>query len=263
MDIDELEDGAIDVQKWTAIIPAAGIGSRLGYSKAKILYPIAGKTILEWIINSTEEICSRYVFVLSMQGKDQVEPYLKEIIPKRYKIVIQDHPTGMADAILLTECEVKTDYSLIIWGDQATTRISTLRKCAYSHTSKISYSLTMPTLVKVDPYINFIRDEKGKIIAVQQKRENEILEEKKGENDCGIFLFTNKFLFKILKDQRKNKSSYGKVTKEYNLLQVIPKFEHCAAGINTLTVTDASETLGINTVEDAALVERTLIGRIL
>ena len=61
--IDNVKDGEIDVENWTAIIPAAGIGSRLGYSKPKILYPVLGKSILEWIISSTKGVCENYIFI--------------------------------------------------------------------------------------------------------------------------------------------------------------------------------------------------------
>jgi bifunctional N-acetylglucosamine-1-phosphate-uridyltransferase/glucosamine-1-phosphate-acetyltransferase GlmU-like protein len=256
--IDNIPAGKIDPNKWTAIIPAAGLGSRLGYTSVKILYPIMGKTILEWIIIATEKICSKYIFILSPSGQIQVEPHLKKIIPFRYEIVIQIEPSGMGDAILLSEVKVKTDYSLVMWGDQATAKEETLRKCAYSHISKIDVSLTIPTLIKKDPYINLIRNQEGLITAVQQKRESEIPVGVYGENDCGFFLFTNKYLFQMLKKEKVNLTNYGKETKEFNLLPTLPGFELCGSGINTVRITDVGETIGINTLEDAVMAESVL-----
>src|ERR1039458_7926984 len=43
-------DSSVDPAFWTAVIPAAGRGSRLGFEQPKILFPIAGATILEWPI---------------------------------------------------------------------------------------------------------------------------------------------------------------------------------------------------------------------
>src|SRR5262249_45141962 len=41
----------IDKPQWTAFFPAAGRGSRLGFHRSKILYPVAGRMILEWMLD--------------------------------------------------------------------------------------------------------------------------------------------------------------------------------------------------------------------
>ena len=51
-----------------AIILAAGRGSRLGFDHPKILFPIAGRTILEWLVDLLKPLCGQFVFVLSPQG---------------------------------------------------------------------------------------------------------------------------------------------------------------------------------------------------
>ena len=58
----------MDPLLWTALIPAAGRGSRLGFDRTKILFPIAGATILEWLVDLLNPLCGRFVFVLSPQG---------------------------------------------------------------------------------------------------------------------------------------------------------------------------------------------------
>jgi UDP-N-acetylglucosamine pyrophosphorylase len=41
----------VDPGQWTAVIPAAGRGSRLGFHRPKILYPVAGRPILDWLLD--------------------------------------------------------------------------------------------------------------------------------------------------------------------------------------------------------------------
>ena len=42
--------GIISPECWTAIVPAAGRGSRLGFDQPKILFPVAGRPILDWLL---------------------------------------------------------------------------------------------------------------------------------------------------------------------------------------------------------------------
>jgi len=55
-------------EQWTAIIPAAGRGTRLGFDQPKILYPVAGRTILEWLVRLLEPVCARVIVVASPEG---------------------------------------------------------------------------------------------------------------------------------------------------------------------------------------------------
>ena len=58
----------VNPSRWTAVIPAAGRGSRLGSDRPKILYPVAGRLLIEWLLDFLEPNCSRLVFVLSPEA---------------------------------------------------------------------------------------------------------------------------------------------------------------------------------------------------
>src|SRR5437868_5941405 len=92
---------AVDISKWTAIVPAAGRGSRLAWDRPKILYPIAGRPLVAWLLDFLEPNCSRIVFVLSPSGAEEVRPELDRLIAGRYEIVIQEVPRGMGEAVEL------------------------------------------------------------------------------------------------------------------------------------------------------------------
>src|ERR1700761_7319592 len=88
----EVAAPAVDPSVWTAVIPAAGRGSRLGSDKPKILYPVAGRPLIEWLLDFLEPNCERLVFVLSPSGVREVRPELERLIPDRYEIVVQEVP---------------------------------------------------------------------------------------------------------------------------------------------------------------------------
>src|SRR5438445_5978622 len=93
----------VDPAQWTAVIPAAGRGSRLGFDRPKILYPVAGRPILDWLRDLVSPFCSRLVIVASPSGAE----YLDDC-------VIQQQPLGMADAIEAALPRLDTTHALII-----------------------------------------------------------------------------------------------------------------------------------------------------
>ena len=78
------------------IIAAAGKGTRLNSNVPKILYPIAGKAILEWIYEYCSDLCGEIIIVLSPQGKKDVEPFINKKGFKNVKVAVQNTPIGMA-----------------------------------------------------------------------------------------------------------------------------------------------------------------------
>ena len=249
--------GTVDPAAWTAIIPAAGRGSRLGFDHPKILLPILGRPVLDWLVDLLEPWCERFVFVVSPSGRGKVEPLVLDRLGRRATVVIQEQPTGMGDAVLLAEPVVASPHCCAIWGDQILLSSETVRTCLAVHQSQPGTGLTMPTVIKQHPYIHFVRDAADRIVAVQQAREGEI-DVPFGENDCGFFAFDRQRLFECLRAVKRRQSSLGKVTKEFNLLQVIPQIQEAAKITRTIRIDDESETQGINTRDEAETASRIL-----
>src|SRR5689334_2385295 len=86
-DLRALEDHESQPLNWTAIIPAAGRGMRLGFDKPKLLYPVAGKTILEWLLGELEPLCGQFVFVVSPSGAPVISSELERLLPGRCRVV--------------------------------------------------------------------------------------------------------------------------------------------------------------------------------
>lgn len=244
-------------EDWTAIIPAAGLGSRLQTKQPKILYPVLGKPMIEWLVNLVGPLCGKVVLVLSPAGAPQVQPQADKLLGDRAHVILQEKPTGMADAIALCESAVKTRYSLVMWGDQITVRPQSLAACMTLLESKSHIEALVPTIQRENPYIHFERDGIGRVTGVYQARESD---EKRahGESDCGTFLFQTQGLFKQLKAAQNDPAHLGAKTRERNFLTVLPLFDQGMRRLATIELQDPDETLGINTPEDAKRVEEVL-----
>ena len=238
--------GHLDRTQWTAVIPAAGKGSRLGYSQPKILYPILQKPMLHWLCEMLEPLCAHLVVVASPDGRQAIEHAASPAV----QVCIQDQPRGMADAVWAAKPWVSTPYCLVLWGDQIGLRRHTVQACMTAHGSRRNALLTLPSLLKSNPYIHFLRDAQARLLAIQQAREGEI-EAPVGENDCGVFLFRTQALFDILHEARQHQVGVGKQTGEFNLLPLLPQFERGAGSVMTIRIEAEEETWGVNTPEDA------------
>jgi bifunctional UDP-N-acetylglucosamine pyrophosphorylase/glucosamine-1-phosphate N-acetyltransferase len=245
----------VDPELWTAVIPAAGRGSRLGFHRPKILYPVAGRPILDWLLDFLRPNCSQLVFVLSPDGTADVSSELDQRLPGRYKVVIQECPTGMGDAVALALPLVRTPHVAIVWGDQVALRRRSVEACLRLQQGPLAPDMTCPTVMRDRPYIHFERDVQGRIVALLQAREGDVMPAR-GESDTGFFCFRTQVLIRLLKELRATPAN-GSGTGEFNFLPVIPLAARHGIVI-TPRLMSVEETVGVNSAEDAGGLEEFL-----
>lgn len=104
-----------------AIIPVAGVGTKLRphtYTQPKALIPIAGKTILDFIVDQLADAGIReFIFVVGYLGEK-----IRDYVEKKYShlqchFVQQNVREGTGHAILLTRPIVGSDEVFIALGD--------------------------------------------------------------------------------------------------------------------------------------------------
>lgn len=253
---------SINPQDWTAIIPAAGRGSRLKSHLPKILYPILGKPMLAWLSSLLKPLCGNFVFIVPPDERSKVEAALCPLISTdKHILLTQEYPKGTADAILRAKDKIYTKHSLIIWGDQIGILPKTIKLCIQAHTTQSQYSLTFPTITKKHPYVHFVRNKDHTIINVKQTRNQELENIDIGENDFGLFLFNTQDLFKVLEQEANTFLRQKETSQEFDLLQIIPSFDRSPWKTLTLKTGSEEETLGINSIEDAQKMEIILKNR--
>ena len=246
---------AVDPTRWTAVVPAAGRGSRLGFDHPKILFPIAGRTILEWLVDLLNPLCSRFVFVLSPQGLAPVEQAASRLLPGRCAVALQPEPRGMADAIRCGLAQVETTHTLIVWGDQVAVKPESLEFLMRLHQGSAHPAATCPTLWRDHPYIHFERAESGRILRILQAREGDRMPAH-GESDSGVFLFRTEALRQSLPRLLDSPECIGAKTHELNFLPIFPLFD--AEQLITAPIMTEAESIGVNSPADAAYLEQQL-----
>lgn len=150
-----------------AIIPVAGAGTKLRphtYTQPKALIPIAGKTILSFIVDQLREAGIReFIFIVGYLG-EKIQDYVMQTYPDlQTHFVFQNERHGTGHAIELTKNIVGTDEVFVVLGDTI---------CEYDVQEVVNSPYSMLGVKKVDDPRNFgvasINDQ-GFIDAVVEK----------------------------------------------------------------------------------------------
>jgi glucose-1-phosphate thymidylyltransferase len=149
MGIEESKDAAFTAQKTIykvkAIIPVAGAGTKLRphtYTQPKALIPIAGKTILSFIVDQLQEAgITEYIFIVGYLG-EKIQDYVHNAYPHlTTHFVYQNERQGTGHAIRLTKEVVGNDEVIVVLGDTI---------CEYDVKEVVGSPTSMLGIKKVD-----------------------------------------------------------------------------------------------------------------
>ncbi len=133
-----------------AIIPVAGAGAKLRphtYTQPKALIPIAGKTILSFIVDQLHEAgITEFIFIVGYLG-EKIQEYVMQTYPElTTHFVYQNERQGTGHAIELTKNIVGDDEVFVVLGDTI---------CEYDINEVMESPFSMLGIKKVDDPRNF------------------------------------------------------------------------------------------------------------
>ena len=233
----------------TVAILAAGKGTRMASSLPKVLHKLSGKTLLQRVINSCNELKPNKIFIIvGHKSKEVEDSVLKN---KNIHFIVQNPQKGTGHAIQVLSQQVKKHEGklMVLNGDVPLIKAETLKDLIKYHDSKKA-DVSLITSRKKDPHGY------GRVFT-----ENNLIERIVEEKDCnkhercnvltnaGIYCFSWKSLSKIintLKSNNKQKEIY--LTDTITLLKNSYSFE----------VEDNGELQGINNRVQLSECEETL-----
>jgi bifunctional N-acetylglucosamine-1-phosphate-uridyltransferase/glucosamine-1-phosphate-acetyltransferase GlmU-like protein len=241
------------------IIPAAGLGSRLGADVPKALVRVAGMTMLDRLLELYRKAVAHVVVVVSPAFEHLVQQSVKgHIDAGRVSFAHQHQPTGMLDAILLggPAAERMNPSSVwITWCDQVAVDPRTIERLGARTSAPSHDAMVMPTVMQPRPYIHLERDPSGRIIRVLHRREGDVMPET-GESDMGLFALAAHTYSDRLPAYA-HEVEIGRATGERNFLPFIPWLARTET-VTTFPAESPMEAVGINTAQDLAVVEQYL-----
>ena len=232
----------------TFIVPAAGKSSRFRNKKSKIFYNYKKKLILEHVIDKCLVFSNHIIIISNKKNFERT----KVIIQKKYKkfnikILIQEKPLGMGDAVNIGLQKVKTAVSAIIWADQIYIENKTIKKTIiYFEKSKSLF--TFPVFFKKLPSTTIIRNKSKKFEDIIQSKEIDY-DLKSGESDCGFFIFKTSKIRKLIKFLINKKMIISKKSNEIEFLSAF-KYIKKLGKITTVKAKSEKDTIGVNFKKD-------------
>ena len=117
-------------------ILAAGKGTRMASSLPKVLHKISGKTLLQRVINSCNELNPDNIFIIVGHNAKEVKDSIS--CDKKIKFINQDPQlgTGHAIQVLCSQIEKYEGKLLVLNGDVPLIKSNTLKKLINLHDTK-------------------------------------------------------------------------------------------------------------------------------
>lgn len=239
---------------FSALILAAGEGTRMKSDLAKVLHKLRGIPMIRYVVRSVREINpDRIVLVVGYQS----EAIIDEFKDENLEFVLQEERLGTGHAVMTARdnLEEATGSIIVLTGDTPLLNPETLREFIDFHRENNNSATVLSTVMKnPDGYGRIIRDNSGGLDKIVEHRDANEKELKVNEINSGIFCFQSRELFKALeKVNRKNSQA------EYYLTDVMAVLNRGGRKTGVFRCKNRFEVIGINTSEQLEEAERLMV----
>lgn len=241
----------------SALILAAGKGTRMKSDIAKVLHPIGGKPMLAYVIDVSRSLgINKIAVIIGYQGESVRDNFPDQEIT----FVEQREQLGTGHAVLQAK-DVFRYYKgtiLILCGDVPLLRSSTLKDFIECHIQSRS-TITILTTILSNPtgYGRIVRHGIDGMVSSIVEEKDALPEQKEiREINTGIYCVNSEFLFEAVGQIGNNN-----IQKEYYLTDIIEIA--CKKGLKVMSfiARDYFEVMGINTPEDLKIASAVLEDR--
>jgi bifunctional UDP-N-acetylglucosamine pyrophosphorylase/glucosamine-1-phosphate N-acetyltransferase len=230
------------------VILAAGKGTRMVSDLPKVLHPLAGRPLLNHVLDTARKVdASKVCVVYGFGGNLVPDTIADERIA--WALQAEQHGTGHAMQQALPHLDSNA-IALMLLGDVPLIEESTCRDVVGEAANG---SLVVLTMTKLDPtgYGRIVRDAEGKIMAIVEHKDATEQQRTIREVNTGIMAAPVVRLQEWLQRLR-NDNQQG----EYYLTDIIGMAVAEEMPVSSVQVRHEHEAMGINSKTDLALAER-------
>ena len=159
---------------WSAIILAAGEGTRMKSSRPKVLHEIAGRALVSWVVQTALDAGASRCLVVVGHGRDDVERELSTRFGERVEMVLQPEQRGTGDAV---RCAMEADPGLdgrlvVLYGDCPLIPTQLLEGLV-DRAEQTNADLGLVTATLADPsgYGRIVRNGAGSVLRIVEDRD--------------------------------------------------------------------------------------------
>ncbi len=239
----------------TAVILAAGLGTRMKSSVPKVLHPLLGRPMISYSVNAARQVTGNPPVVVIGHAGEQVSSVLGD----RAEYVLQEPQLGTAHAVMQAEglLKGKSELVLVTAADMPLIREETLRQLVTAQEGNPG-PLTMLTVISDDArgFGRVIRGERSQVLGVVEEAQASAEQLAILELNTSVYCFSADWLWEALK--KVSLSSKG----EYYLTDLVEIAVSAGNSVLAMVSDDPQEAIGINTRVQLAEAEKVLRRRI-
>jgi bifunctional UDP-N-acetylglucosamine pyrophosphorylase/glucosamine-1-phosphate N-acetyltransferase len=227
--------------KITAVLLAAGQGTRMKSSLPKVLHPVAGKPMIWHALQAIQNSTTEKPVVVVGHGAEKVTEYLGDSA----QTVLQEPQLGTGHAVMQAETLLrgKTDLVVVCYADMPLLRGETLQKLVETQKQNKG-PISLLTVVADDPrgFGRIIRKEDGTVTAIVEEYVATPDQLQVKELNVGGYCFDANWLWDALHRIPKNPKKG-----EYYLTDTVELAVQDGLSVHATVMDDLEETIGVNT----------------
>ena len=234
------------------VILAAGLGTRMKSDRAKVLHEIGGKSMLHYVLESALEVTvsDNIVVVVGCQA-EAVQEEAARLGNFRFAYQAEQLGTGHAVVCALDKIPAIASRVVILCGDVpflSSRTIFGLINQQQEH--RVDVSLLSVRHDHPTGYGRLVMDDAGHVLRIVEEADANEEEKKITIVNAGTYCVEKSFLVWAL-----NQLEAGNAQNELYLTDIVDIAYRNQRGVSTLTIDDAFEVTGINSVADLAAAE--------
>ncbi|MBU4477723.1 MAG: NTP transferase domain-containing protein [Candidatus Omnitrophica bacterium] len=232
----------------SAVILAAGEGTRMNSNYPKILHKLGSKPMLGHVMDNVQIAGVKDIFVITGYKSELVENFVADkasCVPQKKLLGTGDAVWQIKDKPSLNQ---KNARLLVIYGDTPLITSSTIKKLLQKH-METEASCTLLTVTTKDPtgYGRVVRNDGGTVVKIVEEQDATVFERAIEEINVGVYVFKAEELFTAIKKIKPDNAK-----REYYLTDVIEVLNKQNLLVNSVETQDHDEILGVNSRQGLA-----------
>lgn len=229
------------------VVLAAGKGTRMYSNRPKVLHALAGKPLVQHVLDCVDALKPQQVCVVYGHGGEAVPKAMQQYSAQ---FIIQEPQLGTGHAVQQAIPYLDDDgLTMVLYGDVPLIQVGTLQQMQQAGSGLV---LLTVSLENPDGYGRIVRNVKGEVLCIVEDKDASIEQLKIREVNTGILLAPTKLLRKWL-GSLKNNNLQG----EYYLTDIVSMAVQQSVEVHTVQPGHEWEIQGVNSKLQLAVLERT------
>lgn len=228
------------------VVLAAGKGTRMYSDKPKVLHTLAGKPLVQHVLDCAAMLQPKQICVVYGHGGEAVPTAMQQYAAS---FVAQEPQLGTGHAVQQAIPHLDDDSStMVLYGDVPLIQIDTLQRMRQAGDGLV---LLTVNLANPTGYGRIVRNTKNAVLGIVEEKDASVEQRKIYEVNTGILLAPTKLLRSWLANLQNN-NSQG----EFYLTDIVSMAAQQNVAVHTVQPTHEWEIHGINSKMQLAALER-------